>query len=949
VDHEVVRGSAAAALLEKPQQAQLVVGSRGRGRFDRLPLGSMDSNYCTMPIVLCSSRPAEHVGRRGDRMTRIEHKHVLSPLTASDSPVVTRAAARSVDDVLAELGSGATGLDDAEVARRGERWGPNAVRTHRVSALSVLARQLRSALLGLLLVAAVVSFFVGERTDAAVIGVILALSVVLGFVNEYRAERAGAALHDRLRHQAVVVRGGRRRAVDVVDLVPGDVVSIDLGMVVPADLRLLSVERLECDESVLTGESAPAAKQAGPLLGGASLGDLASCALMGTVVRAGSGLGVVVATGRETAFGRIAVGLGERQPETEFQAGLRQFSLMLARVAGVLTSVILVINVLLHRPIIDAVLFSLAIAVGITPQLLPAIVTTSLAVGSRRLAARRVLVKRLVCMEDLGNVEVLFTDKTGTLTEGRITYQRCHSFDGRANQPLLLGLLANEASVQDGAAVGGNPLDQALWQTPDAAAQPTTAYRRVALMPFDHDRRRTSVLVDGPDGRMLVTKGAPEELLALCVDVPATARATLDAELAEGARVIAIASRPAPGHNGHGPNELGPADERDLTLAGFLVFLDAPKPDAREALEKLSRLGIEVKVITGDHPAVATRVCEQLGLTVRGVLTGADVAGLDDAGLRAALPHTTVFARVSPDDKARVVRAQRAAGNDVAFLGDGVNDAVALHAADVGISVDSACDVAKDAADVLLLDKDLGVLAGGVTEGRRIFANTMKYVLMGTSSNFGNMFSAAGASVFLAFLPMLPSQILLGNLIYDLTQVAIPADRVDDEQLARPAHWDLRKIRRFMLTFGPLSSLFDFATFAILLMVLHAGPVEFRSGWFVESLATQTLVVFMIRTHRSPPWRSRPSAALVATVITGVAVAVVLPYTPLAGQLGFTALPPTFLLVVAAMVTIYLALVEAAKRMLLTPQDLMRPAEQRPGTPGRRRIHRRAARFSIRR
>jgi Mg2+-importing ATPase len=626
---------------------------------------------------------------------------------------IVDAAARSTDRVLAALGSGPCGLTGAEVGRRRVRFGANAVRTHRVSALSVLTRQMRSALLGLLLVAAAVSFFVGERTDAVVIGLILAVSVGLGFTNEYRAERAGAALHDRIRHRAVVVRDGRPQSVDVVDLVPGDLVHLELGEVVPADLRLVNVTGLECDESVLTGEAVAAGKRTDPVPAGSALGDLASCALMGTVVRAGSGQGVVIATGRDTAFGRIATALGERHPETEFQTGLRRFSLLLARVAGVLTAFIFVINLVLRRPVIDAVLFSLAIAVGITPQLLPAIVTTSLAAGSRRLAARRVLVKRLVCVEDLGNVEVLFTDKTGTLTEGKISFERALDVDG--GRTLLYGLLADEASVQDGSAVGGNPLDTALWAAPDAATQPVADYRRVAVAPFDHERRRTSALVDGPDGRLLVTKGAPEELLARCHGVPDKAREALDAELAGGGRVVAVASRPAPGRTA-----LTPDDERDLTLAGFLVFRDAPKADARPALDQLARLGVTVKIITGDHPAVATRVCADLGLAVDDVLTGAQLSTMDDDALRAALPHTTVFARVSPDDKARIVRAQRAAGTDVAFLGDGANDAVALHAADVGISVDSATDVAKDAADVLLLDKDLGVLAGGVTEGRHL-------------------------------------------------------------------------------------------------------------------------------------------------------------------------------------------------------------------------------------
>jgi Mg2+-importing ATPase len=567
----------------------------------------------------------------------------------------------------------------------------------------------------------------------------------------------------------------------------------------------------------------------------------------------------------------------------------------------------------------------------------------SLAAGTRAMAARGVLVKRLVCVEDIGNVEVLFTDKTGTLTEGRISLRHCLSARGEpSTHPLLLALLANQATVQDGVAVGGNPLDVALRKSPDSAEQPVADYRRIALLPFDHQRRRVSVLVDGPTGRLLITKGALEELLTLCTTVPADAQAALDTELHAGSRVVAVASRPAPDLA-----DLSPDDEQGLSLDGLLIFLDAPKAAAREALDRLSGLGVTVKVITGDHPAVAVRVCRHLGLEVTGVLTGTDLAGLDDHALRAAAPHTTVFARVSPEDKARVVRAQRHAGTDVAFLGDGVNDALALHAADVGISVDTATDVAKDAADVLLLDKDLWVLANGVIEGRRIFANTIKYVLMATSSNFGNMFSAAGASAFLPFLPMLPSQILLNNLIYDATQIAIPTDRVDPDQLARPAHWDLREIRRFMLTFGPLSSLFDFVIFAILLQVLHAGPAEFQTGWFIESLATQILVVFVIRTHASPFWRSRPSPALIAAALIGVSASILLPYTPLAAPLGFTPLPNSYVPIVATLVVIYLTLVEVTKRALFTPGDLLRPVTP-PTTPVVRRVHRRAARFTTR-
>ena len=853
----------------------------------------------------------------------------VAPAVAAEvAPLrIVDAGVAGADDVLARLGSRAAGLTRAEAAERLARVGPNAVLTDRVSALAVLGRQLRSALLALLFVAAVVSYAVGQHTDGMVITAILAVSVGFGFVNEYRAQRAGAALHDRVQHRVVVVRDRAPSDHDVRDLVPGDVVHLDLGMVVPADVRILAVDGLECDESVLTGEAEAVVKRTDP-------GD-GSCAFMGTVVRAGNATAVVVATGRDTQFGRIAAGLGGRRPETEFQQGLRHFSMLLARVAAALTALIFVINVVLQRPILDAILFSLAIAVGITPQLLPAIVTTSLAAGSRRLARQRVLVKRLVCVEDLGNVEVLFTDKTGTLTTGRLTLRTWWGpREERDPRALLLGLLANEAEVDaSGRPVGGNPLDVAVWRAADAGAQPWRDYRRLATVPFDHERRRTSALVDGPAGRLLVTKGAPEELLDRCVDVPAGARDLLDRELRQGARVVAVATRPLK------LDKIGPDDERDLAYAGLLIFDDPPKADAKAALARLAGLGVAVKVITGDHPDVAVRTCADLGLDVAGVVTGADLAGLDDAALADALPRTTVFARVSPEDKARIIRAQRHAGRDVAFLGDGVNDALALHAADVGISVDSATDVAKDAADVLLLDKDLDVLASGITEGRRIFANTIKYVLMGTSSNFGNMFSAAGASAFLPFLPMLPAQILLNNLVYDLSQVAIPTDRVDADQLARPAHWDLGEIKRFMLTFGPLSSVFDFLTFAILLQVLDAGPAEFRTGWFVESLATQILVVFIIRTHARPFWRSRPSGPLVIAALAGVAVAAVLPLTPAAGPLGFTPLPLIYLPIVAGLTVSYLALVEVTKRSIVTTTRPARPAAQH------RHLRRRAARF----
>ncbi|MEV1247734.1 magnesium-translocating P-type ATPase [Nonomuraea sp. NPDC050022] len=862
---------------------------------------------------------------------------------------VADAAALPAEEVLARLGSKHAGLTTEQVRDRLAVLGPNALRSHRARWPAVLARQLRSPLLILLAVTAVASFFLGEPKDALIIGAILAASVGLGFVNEYRAEKAAEALHSQIEHRCVVWRDGRPSSVAVTGLVPGDVVELRLGEIVPADLRLISVTDLECEESALTGESLPVAKATEPVGAGTALAELTCGALMGTVVREGSGTGIVVATGGRAEFGKIALALGERHPETEFQKGLRRFSMLLVRVAAALTSTIFIINVILHRPVIDALLFSLAIAVGISPQLLPAVVSTSLAAGSRRLARHKVLVKRLVCIEDLGDVEVLFTDKTGTLTEGRISFMRALDAAGHVGEePLELGLLCDEAIVDPGSTpggervVGGNALDQALWNSPAAATlhQRLGRYRRLALVPFDHERRTVSVLVERDDGhRLIISKGAPEAVLARCADVPAQAAAALEAEFAAGNRVVAVATREAPG-----ATTLTTADERDLIFRGLLVFLDPPKAGARDALRRLAELGITVKVLTGDNPAVAAKVCADLGLPTARVLTGADVEAADDTRLAELIGKTTAFARISPEHKARIVRLQRRSGLDVAFLGDGVNDAVALHAADVGISVESATDVAKDAADVLLLEKDLAILADGVVQGRRIFANTMKYVLMGTSSNFGNMFSAAGASLLLGFLPMLPSQILLNNLLYDTSQLAIPTDNADPEQLARPSHWDVRLIRRFMLFFGPISSLFDFVTFAIMLQIFHAGPPLFRTGWFVESLATQTLVIFAIRTRRIPFFRSHPSLPLLLAALGVVTVGTLLPSTPLAGALGFQPLPGLFFLTLATMVIIYLALIELGKRWFYRNAPA---AARHREPPHAHRIHRRASRFTV--
>ena len=824
----------------------------------------------------------------------------------------------------------AVGLTTEEAKARLEADGPNELESARKAWPSVLAAQLRNPLLALLVVAAVLSMALGERVDGGIIVGIMLLSVGLGFFNEYRSEQTLEALRERTGRRATVLRDGQVCEIPAAGVVTGDVCLLQIGDVVPADMGLISVAELSVDESALTGEAFPVEKAADAPV------------YAGTVVRSGSGRAVVSATGARTRLGSVAGKLAEQQPPTAFQRGLGSFTGLLARVTAVLTVFIFVTNAALGKPFLDAFLFSLAIAVGLTPQLLPAIVSVSLATGARRMARRSVLVKRLVSIEDLGDADVVLTDKTGTLTRGDIVLLEGIGPDGKPEDGLAeLGLACSELDVSSGTPLG-NTLDLALWRAfePPVARAHLDAHRRLATLPFTFERRRTSVVIQ--DGRRrLLCKGASEEVLARCSRARVHGRAvpmkdaqhaveeTLEQKLNAGHRTLAVAGRTVDARDAYSE-----ADERDLELYGFLVFTDPPKADAAESVARLRRLGIELKVVTGDHEQTAAHVCTVVGVPVNGIARGNELEGLSDDDLDRLVSETTIFARVSPEQKAAIVRSVQRGGSDAAFIGDGVNDALALRAADVGVSVDSAVDVAREAADVVLLEKDLGVLADGVVEGRRIFANTMKYVLMGTSSNFGNMFSAAGASLFLSFLPMLPSQILLNNLLYDVSEMTIPTDRVDEELLERPEHWDVGFIRRFMVFFGPISSVYDFATFGVMLWVFHAHAPLFRSGWFVESLATQALVVFVIRTRRSPFFRSRPGKALLASTLLVVAVGLAIPFSPVASTLGFRSLPLGFVAILGGMVVTYLALVETGKRLFYRRVRLSRAADRR-----RRRWH----------
>jgi P-type Mg2+ transporter len=838
----------------------------------------------------------------------------------------------------------ADGLTSAEAAARLKRDGPNALGGEgRRGPLAVLIAQFASPLVLILIAASGVSIAVGDKVEAGIILAIVAMSALLGFVQEARSEAAVAALQARLAVRATVVRDGKEQDVAIHDVVVGDVVLLGAGDIVPADARLLEANHLFIDESSLTGESAAALKN--PLPGDldpSKESDLAGLAFFGTSVVSGNGKAVVTATGARTSYGTIAHRLAERAPETDFQHGVRAFSLLIGRVTMILVVGVFAINVALNRPLFDALLFSIALAVGLTPELLPAIVTLNLTRGARALSAHGVLVKRLPAIQNLGSVTVLCTDKTGTLTVGKLELVKAVGIDkddaGEASHALELAYLNShfESSFQ-------NPLDTAVLASAPKPAD-LDAYRKLAELPYDFNRRMLSVVVQrGSEPPLLVTKGAPEAVVAASSTVREdhTARPIhkaehdrlaklVDGSSADGFRLVAVGSRvlrpdeltalsASTAKDSASPPAVALADasrlERDLTFEGVILFSDPPKPDVGKAITSLANQGIALKIITGDNDLVARHVAGLVGLQVDGVLTGDQMRKLTHPALVARAPKTTIFARVDPDQKLQVIRALRESGHVVGYMGDGINDAPALHVADVGISVDNATDVARSAADIILLEPSLGAISQGVTEGRRTFANTLKYIRMGTSSNFGNMLSMAGAALVLPFLPMSPGQILLNNLIYDASQTAIPSDNVDVDVEAEPARWDVHAIERFMVVFGPVSSIFDYATFGLLLVMLGKNEDSFHTGWFVESLFTQILVVLAIRTRRSPFWLSRPSKQLAAAIGAALAAAVIIPLSPLGSVIGFGGLPWQFWPLLVGVVVAYLALVEVVKRI----------------------------------
>ncbi len=850
------------------------------------------------------------------------------------------------------MDTSATGLTSGEAAARLRDDGPNVLgRGGRRTRLAILAAQFASPLVLILVIASLVSIVAGDRIEAGIILAIVAMSAALGFVQEARSEAAVAALQARLTLRATVVRDGTEQEIPIHDVVRGDIVVLNAGDIVPADGRVVEANHLYVDESSLTGESAPALKS--PRDGDldpARDEDRPGLAFFGTSVVSGTGRVMIVATGARTSYGEIARRLTERAPETDFQHGIRAFGLLVARVTLILVVSVLAINVALHRPLLDSLLFAIALAVGLTPELLPAIVTLNLTRGARALVAHGVLVKRLPAIQNLGSITILCTDKTGTLTEGHLQLVRSSGIDRddavEASHALELAYL--NSHLQAGFT---NPLDAAILA--GAPAPPDLAsWQKVAELPYDFNRRLLSVVAARPgEPPLLVTKGAPESVIARASQVREehTARpidgaeharlaALVDGASAEGYRIVAVGSRvlatdelAGPESGAAGP-EAAARLERDLVFEGVILFSDPAKAGVGMTISQLAGQHVALKIVTGDNELVARHVAGEVGLAIEGVLTGEEMRTLSHPALVARAARTTLFARVDPDQKLRVIRALREAGAVVGYLGDGINDAPALHVADVGISVDNATDVARSAADIILLEPSLEAISQGVTEGRRTFANTLKYIRMGTSSNFGNMLSMAGAALLLPFLPMTPAQILLNNLIYDASQTAIPTDTIDPDVAAEPASWDIRGIERFMVLFGPISSIFDYLTFGLLLLVLGVNETAFHTGWFIESLFTQILVVLVIRTRRSPFWLSRPSRELAAAIAVALAVAVALPLSPLGPVLGFAALPPAFWVLLAVIVVAYLALVETAKRWF----EARRRREQtaRQGSPG---------------
>jgi len=821
------------------------------------------------------------------------------------SPAVIEAAGKDGEELLQSLRTTAAGLTQTEAEERARTIGPNEVAQERRQGWFLrLLKIIRNPLVVLLATLSAVSFATGDARAGTVMAGMVVLSVALRFIQEARADAAAAKLKAMIHVTATVIRDGAAREMPLRDLVPGDVIKLSAGDMIPGDVRVLSCKDLFVSQGSLTGESLPVEKFHDPETKtevSSSPTELKNICFMGTSVQSGTATAVVVTTGIQTYLGSMAGSITEAQAPTSFDQGLSRFTWLMIRLMAVMVPLVFFINGFTKHDWKSAFFFAMAVAVGLTPEMLPMIVSVCLAKGALAMSRKKVIVKRLNAIQNFGGMDVLCTDKTGTLTEDRVVLQRHCNVAGRETEEVLLdGYLISY--FQTGLK---NLLDVAILDSSDFHGKAVVEKcKKLDEIPFDFTRRMMSVLVEDPEGKaVLLTKGAPEEIFHQCSQFELDGKLSpMDPKLMvglkeeyaslsnDGFRVLAVARKELPGKRACSKD-----DERDLVLKGYVAFLDPPKNTAGPAIEALHKHGVGVKILTGDNDLISRKVCKDVGLSADPMLLGADIEKMSDVELADAAEKTALFARLSPAHKQRVIRALRGKGHVVGFMGDGINDAPALRAADIGISVDTATDIAKESADLILLEKDLMVLGGGVIEGRKVFANILKYIRMGASSNFGNMFSVLGASAFLPFIPMAPIQVLTNNLLYDFSQVPIPIDAVDEEQVARPRPWNIDEIKRFILFIGPISSIFDYTTFFVMLWVFHCwdrsrAPV-FQTGWFVESLMTQTLIIHVIRTNKIPFLQSRASWPLTITTLCIMALGVWLPYSPLASSLGLTSLP----------------------------------------------------------
>lgn len=830
----------------------------------------------------------------------------------------------SPEELPAHLQTPSTGLSESEAGTRLISFGENRLKPKKRSdVLSLFIAQFKSPIILILLFATGLSFFLHDPADALIILTIVFVSGLLGFWQEHSATNAVEKLLAIVQIKATVLRDGVQKDIHVEEVVPGDVVVFNAGDIVPGDCLLLESKDLFVDEAMLTGETFPIEKSVSVLAADTPLAGRTNTLWMGTHIVSGTAKALVTLTGKETEFGKVSERLKLKPQETDFEHGIRRFGYFLGEVTLVLVVLIFAINVYLHRPILDSFLFSLALAVGLTPQLLPAIISINLAHGAKKMADKKVIVKRLASIENFGSMNVLCSDKTGTLTEGIVKVQSVINIEGEDSEKVFLYAYLN-AFYETGFT---NPIDEAIrtFRKPDLSG-----YQKQDEIPYDFLRKRLSIVVSHGAEHLLVTKGALSNILEVCssaeikagsiVDI-ASVRSQVQSRFEElsnkGFRILGVAYKNLQGQSENESKTgilINKDNESAMTLLGFVVLEDPPKPNIINTIDSLKKLGVSLKIITGDNHLVAANLSQQIGLTSTDILAGPELRQMSDNALLNRVSRINVFAEIEPNQKERIIIALRKAGNVVGYMGDGINDASALHASDVGISVESAADVAKDAADIVLLEKDLSVLLEGVSEGRRTFANTLKYVFMATSANFGNMFSMAGVSLFIPFLPLLPKQILLTNLLTDFPEMAIATDNVDDEMINYPRRWDIKAIRKFMITFGLVSSIFDYLTFGLLLLILKANEGQFRTGWFIESVISASMIVLVIRS-RKPFFRSKPGKYLLIATLSIAILTLILPFTPLGNIFGFNPLSAPTYLYLSVIVIIYIFAAEITKRI----------------------------------